>query len=99
MQVALWLSQPFITAPWIPAQRMERKIVRSSPQFAFLNVDRRAAGERAPRRDRDIGKVCRRNRRVVQAPLQLIGRGADIDVRAIESRNKQFLGGVDERLP
>jgi hypothetical protein len=43
MQVALWLSQPFITEPWIRAQRMERKIVRSSRQFDFMNVDRVAA--------------------------------------------------------
>ena len=43
MQVALSLSQPFITEPWIRAQRMERKIVRSSRQFDFMNVDRVAA--------------------------------------------------------
>ncbi len=43
MQVALRLSQPFITEPWIRAQRMERKIVRSSRQFDFMNVDRVAA--------------------------------------------------------
>ena len=43
MQVALSLSQPFITEPWIRAQRMERKIVRSSHQFDFMNVDRVAA--------------------------------------------------------
>ena len=48
MQVALWLSQPFITEPWIRAQRMERKIVRSSRQFDFMNVDRVAA---APHQD------------------------------------------------
>ena len=43
MQVALSLSQPFITEPWIRAQRMERKIVGSSRQFDFMNVDRVAA--------------------------------------------------------
>ena len=48
MQLALWLSQPFVTEPWIRAQRMERKIVRSSRQFDFMNVDRVAA---APHQD------------------------------------------------
>src|SRR5882757_4260745 len=46
MQVALcalWLSQPFITEPWIRAQRMERKIVRSPRKLDFMNVDRVAA--------------------------------------------------------
>ncbi|HBF53764.1 MAG TPA: hypothetical protein DDW72_07605, partial [Afipia sp.] len=57
------------------------------------------ADERPPRRDRDIGDVNCRNRRVVQALLQFVGRSADIDVGAIESRNKQFLSGGDERLP
>src|SRR5437879_1990337 len=42
-QVVLWLSQPFVTEPWIRAQRMERKIVCSSRQFDFMNVDRVAA--------------------------------------------------------
>src|SRR4030081_304719 len=43
MQVALWLSQPFVTEPWIRTQRMERKIVCSSRQFDFMNMDRVAA--------------------------------------------------------
>jgi hypothetical protein len=43
MQVVLWLSQPFVTEPWIRAQRMERKIVCSSRQFDFMNMNRVAA--------------------------------------------------------
>jgi hypothetical protein len=43
MQGMLWLSQPFVTEPWIRAQRMERKIICSSRQFDFMNVDRVAA--------------------------------------------------------
>src|SRR5258706_7225351 len=48
---------------------------------------------------REIGKVCRRTGLVVQPPLQLIERGTDIDVSAVDPCNKQILSGSDERLP
>jgi len=43
IQVALRLSQPFVTEPSVRAKRMERKIVRSSRQLDFMNVDGLAA--------------------------------------------------------
>jgi hypothetical protein len=39
ISVALRPPQPFVTQPRIRAQRMERKIVRFSRQFDFMNVD------------------------------------------------------------
>jgi len=57
------------------------------------------AGKRLPRSDREICKICGRNGLVVKPPFQLIERGADVDVGAVYSCDKQVLDGGGERLP